>query len=238
MQSEDERLYEALIAAIVDQRLLPGTRLGEVEVADTYGSTRRHVERALLRLQCDGLVVRRRNSGAAVASPSAGQARDLFQLRRMVETAMAREVARHATRAALVPLRVNLKAEAEARARGQVREAVKLSGEFHLLLAQATGNSEAAAIVRRMVVQTSLVTRLFGNADALACWHDDHGALIELLLAGDGEGAAGLMHRHLAHVEAALRLPPARQYRGLRGALVQSAAGAISETRPLSPAGR
>jgi DNA-binding GntR family transcriptional regulator len=226
MLAEDERLYEALLAAIADQRLPPGTRLGEVEVADTYGSTRRHVERALLRLACDGLAVRRRNSGAAVASPSAEEARSLFQLRRMVEEAVVRELSRHATRAALVPLRVNLKAEAEARRAGQVREAVKLSGEFHVLLAQATGNAEAARMVRRMVVQTSLVTQLYGNAEALACWHDDHGALADLLLQGDEDGAAALMLGHLRHVEGALRLPKPRFARPLRRLLDTNGAAA------------
>ena len=105
VSGEDTRLHAAIVAAIVDQRLLPGTRLGEVEVAETYGSTRRHVERALLRLECDGLVVRRRNCGVAVASPDQAQARELFQLRRMVEESVVRELARHVTRGALVPLR-------------------------------------------------------------------------------------------------------------------------------------
>ena len=218
VSGEDTRLHAAIVAAIVDQRLLPGTRLGEVEVAETYGSTRRHVERALLRLECDGLVVRRRNCGVAVASPDQAQARELFQLRRMVEESVVRELARHVTRGALVPLRANLKAEAQARAAGQAREAVKLSGEFHMLLAQATGNREAAAMVGRMVVQTSLVTQLYGNADALACWNDDHGDLLDLLLLGDQDGAARLMREHLDHVESALRLPQRRQRARLSGA--------------------
>lgn len=223
MTREDERLHEALLAAIVDQRLAPGTRLAEVEVAAAYGSTRRHVERALLRLEVDGLVTRRRNCGVAVASPSGDTARELFRTRRMIEGAVVRELAGHATRAALMPLRINLRAEAEARSRGQTREAVKLSGDFHVLLARAAGSAETERVVRCLVVRTSLVTLLYGNADALACWNDDHGALLDLLLAGDADAAAALMSHHLEHVEGALRLPRAPRRRDLASVLASGA---------------
>jgi DNA-binding GntR family transcriptional regulator len=216
---EDERLYEALAEAIADQRLGPGTRLAEVEVAETYGSTRRHVERALLRLETDGLVTRRRHAGVTVATPSTEEARALFRTRRMVEGAVVRDLAADATRATLMPLRINLRAEADARDLGQTREAVRLSGAFHVLLAQATGSIEVALLVRRLVVRSALVTHLYGNREALACWNDDHGRLLDLLAAGEADAAAMLMQHHLAHVEQALRLPGGAGRRDLKSVL-------------------
>jgi DNA-binding GntR family transcriptional regulator len=87
-----------------------------------------------------------------------------------------------------------------------MRQAVRHSGRFHLLLAAASGNHDFEITVRRLLARTSLVVKLYGNADGLACWHNDHLALIRAIAAGEADEAAGLMRRHLGEIEATLRL--------------------------------
>lgn len=67
-----------------------------------------------------------------------------------------------------------------------------------------TGNPILSDLVRQLVARTSLVVALYENQDSMACWHDEHGSLIDLLSAGDGEEAAALMERHLRAVETSL----------------------------------
>jgi DNA-binding GntR family transcriptional regulator len=202
----DQRIYAAILQAIIDQRLPPRTKLGEVRVAALFGGSRRLVEKAFVRLAHDELVELEPNRGAFVASPSPRAAREIFRMRQVIEEAVVREVASRARSEDLRVLRRNVADEKDARTRGAMRQAVRHSGRFHLLLAVASGNHDFEVTVRRLLARTSLVVKLYGNADGLACWHNDHLSLIRAIAAGEAEEAVALMRRHLGEIEATLRL--------------------------------
>lgn len=223
---EDEAIHGMLVDAICDQRLLPGTRLVELELAASLSTTRRHVERALIRLAHDGLVLLRPNRGACIAAPSTQQALDLFTLRRIVETGLVRALAAITTATRLAPLRRNLDAEHAARREGRSREAVRLSGAFHVLLAQAAAEAPGAALMQKLIAQTALVTRLYGNERGLDCWHDEHDGLLDALQNRDASTACARMEAHLEHLRQDLRIDPILRRRRLRIILaVEATAG-------------
>ena len=58
-------VHAALLAAIVDQRLPPATKLGEEALVEVFNMSRRQVSTALDRLSWEGLVVRVANRGAS-----------------------------------------------------------------------------------------------------------------------------------------------------------------------------
>jgi len=87
-----------------------------------------------------------------------------------------------------------------------VREAIRLSGGFHVLVADLSGNPILAAAVRLLVARTSLVIALFDNRGGLACWHGDHTAFVELVRRRRHRAAAALMRHHLVEIERDLRL--------------------------------
>ena len=82
-----------------------------------------------------------------------------------------------------------------------VREAIRLSGEFHILLGACGGNPILYAIVRQLVARTSLVVALYENQNTMMCWHDDHSIFLKLLEGNRINQAVTLMRKHLAHVE-------------------------------------
>ena len=219
-----DALHAALIEAIADQRLTPGERLTETELAAIFGLSRRQVEKALVRLCADGLAEASPNRGVFVARPDAAEARDVFALRRLLEREATAAAARGAaTDPALIPaLRAALAAEYAARAAGDGRQAVRPSGEFHTRIGEASGNRELAGLVRRLVARSALIVQLHRNDAALSGWHADHDRLVDLIAAGEAEAAADEMVRHLQAVESALRLdrPAAAATGGLRGALL------------------
>src|SRR5689334_7553008 len=79
------RIREGVTAAILEHRLLPGTKLGEDEIGDIYGASRTLVRTALQQLAHEGIVNIEKNRGAFVARPTPADAREVFEARRLIE---------------------------------------------------------------------------------------------------------------------------------------------------------
>ena len=62
-------------------------RLAEVSLAERLGASRTPVREALMRLEAEGLVVRRPQGGFYPRSPNLAGIRDLYELRRILELA-------------------------------------------------------------------------------------------------------------------------------------------------------
>jgi len=216
-----ENAYRELYAAIVDQRLSAGARLTETALAQILSSSRRHVDKALWRLAEQRLVRVRRNAGAWVAAPSFLEAREIYELRLIVEAAVVRKLCAVIRPDGLKALKKNLEAENSARQQGDQRTAVRLSGEFHIILAQLAHSQELERQVELLVARTSLVTQLYANPNALGCWHHQHNELIELLASRDADRAVSLMEKHLRELESSLRVvSPESKHDELKRALL------------------
>jgi DNA-binding GntR family transcriptional regulator len=200
----EARIYEGLFAAIVDQRLAPGTRLNELELTRVYGCGRRQTEAALARLGFESLVQFVAQRGAFVASPGEPEARAIFAARKVIEAGILATAASRASGADFRRLEQNVADEAAMRQAGRVREAIKLSGAFHLLLAEISGNPILAAQLRQLVARSSLVISLYENQTVMSCWHDDHRVLVRNLREHKVAAAARLMQKHLDELEESL----------------------------------
>jgi DNA-binding GntR family transcriptional regulator len=199
-------IYAQIFASIVDQRLPPGTKLNELMLCEIFNVGRRQIGQVLQRLAYDSLIALHPNRGAFVAMPDTDEARVIFDTRRVIEAEITRIVAARATREDLAPLRLNVEAEAESRRTGRLREAIRLSGEFHILLGNCARNPILYALVRQLVARTSLVVALYENQNTMMCWHDDHAVFIKLLETNRVNPAVALMRKHLAHVQQSLDL--------------------------------
>jgi DNA-binding GntR family transcriptional regulator len=199
-----DQVYDHIFASIVDQRLPPGTKLNELTLCEIFNIGRRQIAQVLNRLSYDRLVTLHANRGAFVAAPDVAEARTIFEARKVIECEITRIVATDATREALGPLRRNVEEETAHRMQGRLREAIRSSGQFHILLGELVNNEILAGLVRQLVARTSLVVSLYENQSTMSCWHDDHGAFIKLLEAHRVVPAVSLMRKHLSDVEESL----------------------------------
>lgn len=204
-------VYAHIFASIVDQRLPPGTKLNEITLCEIFNIGRRQVGQVLSRLANDGLIVLHPNRGAFVAAPDVAEARAIFEARRAIEGEITRIVASGATREQLAKLRRNVEEDNTCRRQGRIREAIRLSGQFHILFGEIGGNPILGAMVRNLVARTSLVVSLYDNQNTMSCWHDDHGAFIKLLENRKVAAAITFMRKHLSHVEESLNLDVQRK---------------------------
>jgi DNA-binding GntR family transcriptional regulator len=199
-------VYRSVMDAIVDQRLLPGTRLNELAMCEAFKISRREMERVFARLAFENMVRMVPNRGAFVASPDAKEARAIFAARKTIEAGIVELAAARASGADFKVLVKNIADEDAHRSAGRMREAIKLSGQFHLLLSEIADNAILADQVQQLVARTSLVTSLYENASEMGCWHDDHKKLIEHLRSHQPKRAIDLMRRHLDDLEESLDL--------------------------------
>src|SRR5438270_7642311 len=79
VSSTTQRIVESVTAAIVERRLMPGTKLAEQKIADIFKVSRTIVRQALNQLSRDKLVTLEPARGARVAEPSVEEARQVFE---------------------------------------------------------------------------------------------------------------------------------------------------------------
>jgi DNA-binding GntR family transcriptional regulator len=203
----EEEVYERLLSAIFEHRLPPGTKLGEDRLAGIFGVSRARIRRVLPRLAHEGVVSLEPNRGAFVAKPTVAEAREVFEARRIIEPGIVERVARSPERrAAIARLRQHVAAERRARHDEDLRAVVRLSGEFHTVLAEMSGNAVLAKAMKELTTRTCLVIALYDKPSMPSCLGEEHADIVDALSAGEVARAVRLMVEHLQHVERNLDL--------------------------------
>jgi len=205
-----DRVYDAIYAAVIDHRLPPGARLREEELAQTFEVSRTLVRQALHRLAQDGVVVLRPNRGAQVPEPTREEGAHVFDARRVVECEVMRRLAGKLDREQQRALREIVAAEARATAAGDHREAIRLSGAFHVALARISGNPLFVRMLEELLPTTSLLMALYKAPGEPMCVVHSHRAVLAALEGTSAAAAATEMRRHLNEIERALDAPLTR----------------------------
>ena len=197
--TQDDIVYAHIFEAILEQRLAPGTKLSEEALGEIFGVSRTIIRRALSRLAHEGVVLLRPNRGAVVASPSVEEARQVFMARRLVERAITELAVQHATAEQLAELRQMVNDERDSFSRGDRGAGIRLSGEFHLKLAEAAKNAPLISFQRSLVAQ-------YESGNRSHCSYDEHTQLIDAIEARDAVLAVNLMMHNMDHIDSKLNL--------------------------------
>lgn len=203
-----QRIVDAITSAIVERRLMPGTKLAEQPIADLFAVSRTIVRQALNQLSRDRLVTLEPARGAFVARPSVEEARQVFEVRQLLEGAMIRRLGARLTPAQLAELRAHLQAEADAVARTDVPGRTRLLADFHVVLARMLGNEVLAELLADLLSRSSLISLMYQSSLSAEASLAEHVAIVDALERGDTRAAVRLTEAHLDHVERNLRLNP------------------------------
>jgi DNA-binding GntR family transcriptional regulator len=200
-EADDDPLYARIADEHLDARL--PERVTESELARRYGVTRARLQRPLARLVREGLLERLPGHGWAflpvLRSPEAFA--QGYRFRALIEPAALHEPGYH------LPAEVaaRLRARAEALLRGGWKnaprsEALRAGAEFHEAIVAASGNPFLIDAIRRVNRMRQLLERRIagtGDRARLARTADDHLRILDMIEAGDREGAAHLLRAHL-----------------------------------------
>ena len=210
----ENEIYERMVVTILDHRLPPGTKLIEDKLATAFGVSRTRIRPVLVRLANEQIVTLTPTRGAMVAEPTEKEAREVFEVRRMIEPPLVACFIASASADDLATLTRCIADEEAARASGDMRRAIRLSGDFHLHIANAADHQTLGRILRELVSRTSLILMTYSNshqqvrAEATACGCREHRALLDAIRLRDPREASRLMHEHLAQLESQLQFTP------------------------------
>lgn len=218
--SSTQQIVEKVWLSIAERRLRPGVQLKEEQLAAIFNVSRARIRQALTVLERDGLVTIIPNRGAFVSKPSVEEARDVFFVRRTVERCVVERLCKSVSKADLKRLREHVARERVANTQDVTTDIIKLSGGFHLLLAETVGSDFLFTTMRDLISRSSLITAVYRNTNRFNCGPDEHAEIVEAIAAGNADKATHLMAHHLEHVESELDLSEIRDLsHDLRAAL-------------------
>ncbi|WP_313298363.1 GntR family transcriptional regulator [Diaphorobacter sp.] len=202
--SATSTIADSLTRAIVEHKLQPGTKLGEQKLADHFGVSRTLVRQALFQLSQNRLVTLEPARGAFVSTPSVEEAKQVFAVRRMLETEMTRTFVQQVKPAQIKALKAHITAEKKAMDRNDVGQRTELLGDFHVVMAELMGNGVLAQLLGDLISRCALITLMYQSTTAAEHSHEEHEAIVRALADKDEDTAVRLMQEHLQHVEEGL----------------------------------
>jgi len=192
--------YDILRDAILNGTLVPGQKLRQETLAETIGVSRLPVRSALIQLEADGLVEFHERRGAVVKSLSVEQAREVYDIRILLEVEALRISMGRMTPERLERLR-ELGRTADVEEEGA--DFVDARTEFYAELYDAARNPvlwEMIEQLRLKVGRYVLGWRLVNSDDHV----HSHEELIAAVAAGELDPAIEVLRSHLTRVRDAV----------------------------------
>ncbi len=206
-KSRVEVAYLSLRYAIIEQALEPGTKLPEDAIGSVFEMSRTLAREVLTKLQYDGLVEVKRKRSATVARPSLTEAQEVFGVRKCLERAVVRQICERWSKVMEEELEKHIRAEDDAIKADNNALSIRLAGEFHIRLAELSGNSLLKKYVDEVVSRCSLILALYARPHSSQCAVTEHRELIKAFSAKDVPRALELMNEHLGAVEQRAMIP-------------------------------
>ncbi|WP_236792206.1 GntR family transcriptional regulator [Amycolatopsis sp. GM8] len=194
------RVFTAIRDRIVDSSLPPGSAVSEAMLASQLQVSKTPVREALLRLRHIGLV-ESTSRRLRVVQPSAARIRDAFEFRCGIERMAARYAAGRATPEQLGRIVDLAGASLAAATEGRVADFLRYDFDFHLAVAEATGNEVLLQAVENAVVLTSTLRRRDVRVDRdFVRDADEHVGIAELIAARSQDRSAGKLADHIDRI--------------------------------------
>ncbi len=146
------RLADLLRAQIIEGGLLPGTQLGEHAVAEALGVSRNTLREAFRLLAHEGLVVHEPHRGVFVRVLDAGDVRDIYATRRLVECAAVRTGASEG----VAEIRAAVATARAAASEGRWHDVGTADLRFHSAIVALAGSRRLNEMMRRILAELRL----------------------------------------------------------------------------------
>ncbi|OLO99778.1 GntR family transcriptional regulator [Mycolicibacterium porcinum] len=198
-ESTPSIVAEKLRQAIAYGELVPGTQLGEAELARRFGVSRGPLREGMQRLTQEGLLIAIRNRGVFVNTMDVGEIRDMYLAREAIERTASRQILQgdHVSAGDALLAVVDEMAAAE-----DLDEASEADMHFHEVLVELAGSPRLSRLHQTFLVETRMcVHALADTYDAPADRVSEHQTLAGAIRSGDVALTDKLI---LAHMEDAV----------------------------------
>ena len=200
-----EQVHEAIVSEISAGKLKPGERIIQEQIAQVLGVSRQPVQQALLLLRNQGVLRDAPGRGLIVASLDLDQVSNMYDIRAVMEGLAFRKAAERNAERVKKQGPALIQNGRKAVAGGSVAAMIAADLKFHDFI---YGLSENPLIAPTMEAQWTYTQRVMGEVltrDELPrdIW-DQHEAMLDAVMAGDGAAAEALARQHISHAAAVM----------------------------------
>lgn len=199
--ANEEKIYKDIKLAIIQQKLRPNMKLVEDEIAESFGVSRTPVRNVLRRLAYEKLLTIIPRKGTFVSCPTVEEAKEVFELRRALESVAVESACSNMTKDDYVKLKEMIDEEHNAHLHGDFYTTLYISGDFHLKIAEIAGNSYNYRYLEELTSLTYVIIALYGYRHLKLCGDDEHTLILEAIKKKDSSLAKKLIMEHLTQIE-------------------------------------
>jgi DNA-binding GntR family transcriptional regulator len=196
-----ERVVDILRQAIVDLRFPPGTHLRERELCDLLGISRTSLREALRHLESERLIETVPYKGPVVVALTAQDARDLYQVRAVLEGLVGGLFVENATEQHIEDLRQVAEEMAVSARKDDAKATLEIVAKFYQVLFDGSGNQICAQFIQSLNTRIYMFRRMSlaseGRVDAMMAEVE---RILDAATRRDGDA---LRNACIAHVDAA-----------------------------------
>lgn len=195
-------IYDDLKMGILTGKILPGTRLLEVELADKMGVSRTPVREAIRRLEKEGLVNIEPRHGAYAAKVSVEDMIEILEVRELMESMAAQLAANRITQEQLDALLQTENEYQKAVKSGDVEDMIVLDTKFHKQVVEASHNRTLYQLIEPLQEIALRFRYMYYNDNTRAeKMPSEHERILKALSQGNGEAARKAAEKHLRSIK-------------------------------------
>lgn len=201
-----EEIFTRLRQDILRGDLRPGERLIEEKMADRFAASRTPVREAFLRLERDGLIVRRARGGFIIGQVDLRDMDEIMDMRAVLEGHAAARAARRRSDGLVERLKSILDRYESALEKDEVKAMVALNTEFHEALYQASESKRLLRMIGDLQDHFYRIRKHILGLDGMGRQsHEDHVRMVEAIDAGDDRTAEEVVREHINRGRAVLK---------------------------------
>ena len=201
METAASRIYQKIKDQIIEGRYPPGMRITEQNIATEFSLSRTPVREALRMLAADGFLIFTPNSGTVVREWVPEQVRELFDLRSLIESDIARLASQKISAKEIDTLKALqdlIESQGTLATNGNANRISPINREFHQVIAQAARN-ERLILMLSSTIEIPIVQQTFRrySEKELRRSFSHHRELIDAFQARDSVWAKSVMICHI-----------------------------------------
>lgn len=198
-----DQVQERMREAIIEGHFKPGERLVERPLCDQLGVSRTVIRETIRYLEAEGLVQILPNRGPIVAYLYWKEARQIYEIRRMLEMAAAETCAANISKELAKSLKAALKHLNEDRSDMSATDLYHATSDFYELIFSGAGHDIAWEMVQRLHARISRLRRLtLSTVERKKTGPEHMQSICDAICAGDPAAARLAVAEHLDDVMA------------------------------------
>lgn len=196
-----DMVQERMREAIIDGHFKPGERLIERVMCEQLGVSRTVIRETIRYLEAEGLVEYLPHKGPIIARMNWNEARQIYDIRRMLETAAATTCASNMTPQLAGQLQAALADLKQSYGEKSPGALFRATASFYQVIFEGAGHSVAWEIVQRLNGRISRLRMMtLSSSDRKQPGQAHMKAICDAIASGDPEAARQAVNRHLDDV--------------------------------------